>query len=315
MKAPPFAVPLLVLLYFLWGATYLGIRVAVETIPPFFVGACRYLGAGGFLLAVLFFRARLRASRLEIKNALVMGVFTAGISNGAMIYSETTVDSGIVAIAFTCMPLFLLLFNAVAFEKKAPGGRDSILLLVGFTGTALVLSAGNQFRGEALSSLEWCLLVGCPMFWAIGSLWGRSVSLPKDILVSATFQMLGGGTLLLVLGLLESVFIGTWDVSSTTVPSLLGVLYLTTFGSLLGYTIFAYLIGSWDPQVVGTYAFVCPIVAIALGVLWGEKFLSLQVVVGSAFVISSVAIRVLLAIHHKRRTNSQRSVASIRNSS
>ncbi len=301
MNPPRFAVPLLVTLYLLWGATYLGIRVAVETIPPFFVGACRYVIAGAIMLAVLQIKARLKAQSREVRNALVMGVLTAGISNGAMIYAETTVDSGIVAIAFTCMPLFLLLFNAVAFERKVPSLRDSCLLLVGFTGTALVLSAGNEFRGSALSVFEWCLLVGCPLFWAVGSLWGRSVKMPSDVLVSATFQMLGGGLLLLILGLGESLIFGGWDPSITSLSSILGVLYLTTFGSLLGYTIFAYLITSWDPQVVGTYAFVCPIVAIALGVLWGERILSLQVITGGVFVISSVALRVLLAIRDKRR--------------
>ena len=301
MQPPKFAVPLLITLYILWGATYLGIRVAVETIPPFYVGACRYLIAGGIMLIILQAKARLRAPSLEIKNALIMGVLTAGISNGAMIYSETTVDSGIVAIAFTCMPLFLLLFNSIAFEKKAPSLRDGFLLLVGFTGTALVLSAGNQFRGEALSVLEWGLLVGCPLVWAVGSLWGRSVKLPSDILVSATFQMVGGGTLLFVLALGQSLLFGGWDVSTTSLESILGILYLTSFGTLLGYTIFAYLINGWDPQVVGTYAFVCPIVAIGLGILWGERFLSPQVIIGAAFVISSVALRVLLAIRDKRK--------------
>lgn len=301
MHPPKFALALLITLYFVWGATYLGIRVAVETIPPFYVGALRYLSAGFVLLAILQLKGRLRAGRLEIRNALSMGVLTAGISNGAMIYSEKTVESGIVAIAFTCMPLFLLLLNAVAFEKKAPSGRDGVLLFVGFTGTALVLSAGDAFRGLALSAFEWCLLVGCPFFWAVGSLWGRSVKMPSDILVSATFQVLGGGTALLLAGLAEALLFGGWDWRTASVVSLGGVFYLATFGTLLGYTIFAYLIKSWDPQVVGTYAFVCPIVAISLGILWGERFASPQVIVGSVFVISSVALRVILAIWDKRR--------------
>ncbi len=301
MHPPKFALALLITLYFVWGATYLGIRVAVETIPPFYVGALRYLSAGFVLLVILQLKGRLRAGRLEIRNALSMGVLTAGISNGAMIYSEKTVESGIVAIAFTCMPLFLLLLNAVAFEKKAPSGRDGVLLFVGFTGTALVLSAGDAFRGLALSPFEWCLLVGCPFFWAVGSLWGRSVKMPSDILVSATFQVLGGGTALLLAGLVEALLFGGWDWRTASVVSLGGVFYLATFGTLLGYTIFAYLIKTWDPQVVGTYAFVCPIVAISLGILWGERFASPQVIVGSIFVISSVALRVLLAIWDKRR--------------
>jgi drug/metabolite transporter (DMT)-like permease len=300
-NVPKFAIPLLIALYFFWGATYLGIRVAVETIPPFYVGALRYLFAGVVMLVILKARNRLRASAVEIKHALIMGVLTAGISNGAMIYSEKTVESGIVAIAFTCMPLFLLLFNAVAFEKKAPSTRDGVLLLVGFTGTALVLSAGDEFRGVALSPFEWSLLVGCPFFWALGSLWGRSVKMPSDILVSATFQVLGGGVALLLAGGVEALLFGGWDPTTASLPSIAGVVYLATFGTLLGYTIFAYLINSWDPQVVGTYAFVCPIVAISLGVLWGERFASPQVILGSVFVISSVALRVLLAIGDKRR--------------
>lgn len=302
MHTPRFAVPLLIILYLLWGATFLGIRVAVETIPPFYVGALRYLFAGGILLVLVKTRKSAKAQPREIKNAVVMGILTAGISNGAMITSEKTVDSGIVAIAFTCMPLFLLLLNAFAFEKKSPSRRDSILLLVGFTGTALVLSAGSQFRGAALTPYEWCLLLGSPLTWAIGSLWGRSVRMPGDILVSATYQMLGGGTLLLLAGLGQGLLFGGWDGSTASVPSILGVLYLATFGTLVGYTIFAYLITCWDPQVVGTYAFVCPIVAIGLGVLWGERILSPQVLLGAVCVISSVALRVLWAIHDKRRS-------------
>jgi drug/metabolite transporter (DMT)-like permease len=305
-KAPKFAVPLLIVLYFLWGATYLGIRVAVETIPPFYVGAFRYLFAGAVMLVVLQAKGRLRASRKETQNALFMGVITAGISNGAMIYSEKTVESSIAAIAFTCMPLFLLLLNAVAFEKKRPSARDCVLLFVGFTGTALVLSAGDEFRGVALTPFEWGLLVGCPFFWAVGSLWGRSVKMPADILVSATFQVLGGGTALLLAGAMEALLFGGWDVSTASLASIGGVVYLATFGTLLGYTIFAYLISQWDPQVVGTYAFVCPIVAISLGMLWGERFASAQVIIGAVFVISSVALRVVLAMGDKRRLARQR---------
>jgi drug/metabolite transporter (DMT)-like permease len=276
-----------VVVYIVWGSTFLAIRISVETVPPLLVGGFRHF-FGGILLLLLLRLTGKRIERRGIFQAMFVGLLTAGISNGSLIVVEKTVPSGIAAIAFTTMPLVMLLLNWISFERVRPSMTDFIVIPLGILGTSLVLSAGESFSGRSLNLFEVALLITCPVFWAIGSLVGRKIEMPKSILVSSAFQMVGGGTLLFLLG----TFKGDWEQlggGATSQASVNGVIYLTIVGSLIGYSAFAYLIKHVDSRLAGTYAFVNPVVAMILGYFWGEKVFSPQILLGAALAIFSVA--------------------------
>jgi drug/metabolite transporter (DMT)-like permease len=278
-------------LYLVWGSTFLAIRLAVETMPPLLVGGFRHFLAGIILLAVIAaFGYRIKPEGML--NAFLVGTLTAGIANGSLIIAEKTVPSGIAAISFTTMPIFVLLFNWAAFEKIRPTLFDWIAIPIGFFGTSLVVGSGKSLSGDELSTYEIGLLVACPLFWSMGSLLSRKLVLPRSILASSAYQMIGGGALLLVLALFNH------DVSEMfrhppTSQSLWSVVYLTLMGSLLGYSAFAYLMKNVDPRLAATYAFVNPVVALFLGIWWGEKILSPEMLFGSALAILSVTTVIL----------------------
>ncbi len=269
--------------YVVWGSTFLAIRLAVETIPPLLVGGCRHFFGGLFLLLWVLAVSKVRATRREIATASGIGILTAGISNGFLIVAEKTVPSSIAAIAFTAMPLLMLLLNWLWFERVKPGFHDLLAIPLGIVGTLLVVGGGKTLGGASFGAFEVVLLVGCPLFWAFGSLLGRKLRMPSSILFSASVQMLAGGTFLFLLAGLR----GDW-ASGTTLTSLWSLAYLTIFGSLLGYTAFAYLIQNVDPRLVGTYAFMNPVVALVLGLMWGEQILTTEVLLGALLALAAV---------------------------
>jgi drug/metabolite transporter (DMT)-like permease len=213
-------------------------------------------------------------------------------------WSEVNVPSSYAAIAFATMPLFLLVFNWLAFERVRPSRYDFIALPFGLVGSGLVIATGESLSGGRVESFDILLLIVCPSVWALGSLLGRRLSLPKNILVSSALQMIGAALLLAVL----SLFHGDWDqfhIAAVTSRSFWGLLYLAVGGSLLGYTAFAAAIKHLDPRLVGTYAFVNPIVAVALGYLVGEQVGQASILFGAALAVLSVVLTFVGARHRR----------------
>lgn len=280
----------LIAVYALWGSTFLGIRLAVETIPPMIAGLGRH-GFGGLTLALgLWLLGRwVMPSRRECRNALFIGALTAGISNGALTWSEVNVPSSYAAISFTTMPLFMLLFNWFAFEKVKPSKFDFVALPLGILGSSLVVLTGESLNGGRIETFDLVLLVVCPSVWAFGSLLGRRIAMPKNILVSSAFQMVGGAILLAMI----SVAHGDWvsfRLAGVSERSLYGILYLAIGGSLFGYTAFAIAIKSLDSRFVGTFAFVNPIIAVGLGYFFGEDVAQASVAVGAGLSVMAVVL-------------------------
>ena len=292
MEAPSYNRPLAVaswlFLCFAWGSTFLAIRFTVETIPPLLVGGIRHTLAGGVLFGVLALRKKAPIDWIKYRNAAIVGALTAGLSNGGVIVAEKTVPSAEVALSFSVMPLFLLFLNWVAFERVKPSFSDFVALPLGLWGTALVLGTGHTLEGNLLNRYEIALLVACPIFWSFGSLIGRRIPLPQSTLLSSSVQMIGGGLLLFSLAILNGDLI-FFTTGHPTATSLWGLGYLTIVGSLLGFSAFAYAIKHLDSRLVSTYAFVKPVVALFLGVSFGERVLTVPILSGAFLTLLSVA--------------------------
>ena len=300
----------LLCLYCLWGSTFLGIRFAVQTVPPFIVGVIRH-GFGGLALVTFLVAGRNRkafGSRTQIFNALKMGLITAGISNAALAWAGTHVPSGISAVAFATMPLFLVLLNWALFAKVSPSLTDWIAISLGLSGSIIVPFVSTSLSGHPLSWFDLAMLALAPSAWAVGSLYGKRVAMPPNILASAALQMLSGA----FIQSLAAAVHGDWttfSIHQVSTPSLLGVLYLAVGGSLAGYTCFATAIRSLDPRIVSTYAFMNPVIALTLGVIWGERLLTPSIMLGSILSVGGVAVMLLGSLRNARLAKSRAAVA------
>ena len=270
--------------YIVWGSTYLGIALAGETIPPIFAAGVRFLLAGALMGAFVALRRGIdpfRVGRNQLGSAALVGVLLLS-ANAFLFVAERHVPIGLASLLIASVPLWIVLMRTVT------GDRPSRVALVGvgtgFVGIAVLV------RPTASASLFGILLVlGSALVWASGSFASSKLPLPEDPFVATTLQMLSGGALLLPIGL---AFPGSESLDPTTWSwrSLAGLVYLVLIGSLVGYTAYVWLLGNLPISTVATYAYVNPVVAILLGVIFLDESVSWQILLGAAVVLVSVAL-------------------------
>ncbi|MGE3760316.1 MAG: EamA family transporter, partial [Pseudobdellovibrionaceae bacterium] len=280
----------LFILYFLWGSLFLANRLAVESIPPLIAALARHgIGGGSLILGLLLLRKWNIPTYIETRNAIFVGMIITGIASGTLTWAAVNVPSSYVAMAFTTMPLFMLMMNWISFERVTPSRFDLIALPLGLLGSGLMLTKGSSLSGGHIGVFDVILLIVCPSTWAFGGLLGRKLAMPKDIFVTSALQMVGGSILLAILSLL----LGEWSSFSfaeITQRSLLGVAYIALGGSLVGYTAFAVALRNLDSRIVSTYAIVQPVIAIALGFFVGEQVGHPFVILGAVFAVTAVIL-------------------------
>jgi drug/metabolite transporter (DMT)-like permease len=267
-RLPIFAA--LAAVYVLWGATYLGIKVAVETIPPFLMAGIRFLAAG---LLVYGFTALRRARRPRLEHWVDAGKVGALMllgGNGVVSWAERRVPSGIAALMVATVPLWMILLALPGKGASRPRRSVVLGLALGFAGIALLVMPTGPLRGGFdLPGIFALLAASCA--WALGSLQSRRSRLPESPLMAVGMQMIVGGALLLAFSGLMGEW-RTWEASQVSLRSLAGLAYLVVFGSIVAYNAYIWLLKNADPTWVSTYAFVNPVVAILLGwLLAGER--------------------------------------------
>jgi drug/metabolite transporter (DMT)-like permease len=274
--------------YVIWGSTYLFIHIAVETMPPLLMAGVRYLVAGAILLAIT---ARMRGApgdpvgRRQWRAAAITGALLLLGGNGGVSYGEQFVASGVVALLVATVPLFIALFGATFLGKRL--GRVATLgIAVGLVGTAVLLRPGAGGVGDPGHML---LVLVSPLTWSIGSLYATRGPLPKRPLVATGMEMLCGGALLLVTGLLTGEASAV-HIDRISLASWLSLAYLVVFGSLVAFSAYVWLLTKVPTTAVATYAYVNPLVAVLLG--WsvlGERITG-QTLVAAALIIVAVAL-------------------------
>ncbi len=249
--------------YLIWGSTYLGIRFALEGgYPPLLMAGGRFLLAGAMMFAVLRFRGEAAPSRAQWKNLALMGLLMMGIGNGMVTIAEQWVSSGLAAVAIASTPLWMGLFSLMRGQR--PSGLEWVGIGIGFVGV-LWLNAGSS-----LSATPWGLvaLLIAPIAWAFGSIWSKDRDLPSPFM-SAAGQMITGGVMMLLAGLVT----GEQFHAMPTLKGTLSVVYLLTFGSIVGFTAYVWLLHHVRPTLAGSYAYVNPVIAVILGAwLANEQF-------------------------------------------
>ena len=274
-------------LYTVWGSTYLAIKIAIRTIPPFLMASTRFLVAGSVLFAWAVRRGDRAADpigrRQWISAAVVGGALLVG-GNGGVVWAEQRIASGTVALIIATVPLWMAVIDRVASGERLP--RAAVIgLLVGFAGLALLVGR----PGGHLDPLGVAVATGAAVCWAAGSVYARRSSLPSRPLVSAGMEMIAGGVLLAVLGLVSGEA-GQLDMSKVSAGSLAGLAYLIVFGSLVAFSSYAWLLSHARLSLVSTYPYVNPVVAVFLGWAILSEPITGRTVVASAVIVIGVAL-------------------------
>ncbi len=281
-------------IYVVWGSTYLAIAYAIETLPPFLMAGARFLIAG----ALLYGWARLRGAAapplLHWRNAAVVGAFLLLGGNGAVVWAEQRVPSGIAALLVSSLPIWMVLLEAVGPERRRPTLRSAVGVLVGIAGVAVLigpdalLGRAAQPGAASVPVLGALVLVLGSLAWGIGSMISRFARLPGSAPLGSGMQMLAGGVLLAILGLAVGESPATF--ASATPASLVGFVYLIVFGSLIGFTAFAWLLRVEPPSRVATYAYVNPVVAVLLGWAIAGEPITGRTLAAAAIIVGAVAL-------------------------
>jgi drug/metabolite transporter (DMT)-like permease len=271
--------------YVVWGSTYLGIELAGETMPGFFGAGVRFTIAGLLMLGFIAWRrspGTLRIGRAELLSAAVVGLLLPG-ANSILFVTEQKVPIGLTSLIIASIPLWVLLLRLLVGER--PDLLSTIGLVIGFGGIVLLVHPGSD-----TGPLSYLLItVAASFMWALGSFLSPRIPVPRDALVATGYEMLCGGLVLLVIGLV-AYSPSELDPGHWSARSILGLVYLITFGSLLGYSAYVWLLANAPIAKVSTYAYVNPVIAIALGILVLDESLTVRIVVGALLILVAVAV-------------------------
>lgn len=276
-------------IYLIWGSTYLAIMYAVETIPPFIMGGARFTVSGALLYAWARYRGAPRPSARHWRNALIAGGFLLLGGNGAVVWAEQYVPSGLTALLVSILPFWLVIIEWVRPPRRRPHRAVLFGLIIGFIGIVVLVGPGNIGGHGDVRPIGALVLILGSLSWAIGSFFSRDADLPQSGLLTTGMEMLGGGALMLIVGAVTGE-LSNFDVHHVSRPSAIGLAYLITFGSLLGFTSYIWLLDKVSPARLGTYAYVNPVVAVILGWAIASERLSLRTAVAAAIVICAVAL-------------------------
>ncbi len=275
--------------YLAWGSTFVAIRFAIESLPPFLMAGLRFLIAG----SILYVFARLKKAALpsgkQWASAFLIGFLLLVCGNGAVVIAEKTVPSGMVSLLIAMVPLYFALIEWLRPGGKAPSARSSAGLLTGVLGLILLISPQN-ISGSGTIDLQGVLIVLLgSLAWSVGSIYSRSVHLSESLPMGIAMQTLAGGIILTLVSLLANEA-QHLDISQVSGRSCLALAYLVISGSLVGFSAYVFLLKNVRASKVATYAYVNPVVAVLLGWLLGGETLTAHSLTAAAVILFAVWI-------------------------
>lgn len=273
--------------YLVWGSTYVAIKISVRTLPALLSAGLRFLLAGALLALILAVSGRsLRVTRRELASSALIGLALLTLGVGMVTLAETRIDSSLAAMIVGSVPLQVIVLRALARERVALATRLSVL--VGLAGLALVVVPGAEGASNAVGV---AIMLGATVSWSLGSFFGHRLPLPQDGFVATTWEMVTAGVLLLLLGTATGE-VGALDAAAFSLESLAAWLYLLVFGSLIGFTAYAWLLRNAPISTVVTHQYVNPLVAIVLGAALLDESLTAATAAGAALIVGAVFVAV-----------------------
>ena len=277
------------IIYFVWGSTFLAIRVGVHEVPPFLLAAMRFLVAGFVLYAWMIARGEHSPSMRQWASASLLAILIFVLDYGLLFWAEQRVPSGIAAVMMATIPVFMALSEIIFLRTQKLTVRLALALMVGIGGVAVLMSRSLNLGGAPIDRMGAVALVVASMSWSIASALTRKLPLPPSKVMSSGAQMLTGGVFLALTSAALGEFrnFHPWTVSR---GAWLSLLYLIVPGSIIAFTAYVWLIHHESPTKVGTYAYVNPVVAVLLGYFLGGEALGLRTILGTVFVLISVVV-------------------------
>ncbi|MCU1298062.1 MAG: Permease of the drug/metabolite transporter superfamily [Acidobacteriaceae bacterium] len=275
------------IIYFVWGSTYLGIRVGVHEVPPFLLAAIRFTFAGLVLYAWMRLKGTPAPSLKEWKGAFFLGTLMFLVDYGSLFWAEQRVPSGIAAVILASIPLFITLLEIIFLRTQRLTVRLAVGLLVGLLGVSVLMAKSVSLGEASLDRVGVCAILVAAVGWSVGTILTRKLTLPASKPMSAAAQMLLGGLQLFVLTAVSGEFSG-FHLLNVSPLAWFALVYLIVFGSLIGFTAYVWLLHYESPTMVGTYAYVNPVVAVAVGYFLGGETVGPRTILGTLLVLASV---------------------------
>ena len=278
-------------LYLIWGSTYLSIRIGIKTIPPFFLVGTRFLVAGAILFLWCLYKGEKIPSLKKFGNVSVGGILMLFMGNGAVSYAEQYLPSGIAAIIVATVPLWFVLLDKGQWKYYFSNKRIIFGFLIGFAGVLLLFSGkgSTDFLADKMKLVGFFVLLIGTVAWATGSLYSKYKKVEVTVTMKAAVQMLAAGVASILAG-----FIGNeqnhMSLSHISSASVLALLYLVFMGSLIGYMSYIWLLSVRPASVVGTYAYVNPVVAVFLGWLIADEQITVQQILALVVILAGVVL-------------------------
>jgi drug/metabolite transporter (DMT)-like permease len=269
-------------IYFLWGATFLAIRVAVLVIPPFFTAGVRFFTAGAFLYLVLRLRGEPAPSAVQWRSIAVIAVCMFVVTYGALFWAEQFVPSGVTSVLEATLPLIAMVLEVFIFRRQPFRWRMLGAVALGFGGIALLLLKNI---GQSFGVFPCIVILAGSVAWTLGAVLTRSMPLPKSVPLAAGAEMMLGGVVLLLLALVTGEM---YPFPHIPLRAAVALLYLIVGGSLVGFTAYVWLLARMPATRVASHAYVNPLVAVALGYFVAGEEVTARMLVASVLVVASV---------------------------
>jgi drug/metabolite transporter (DMT)-like permease len=277
------------IIYFVWGSTFLAIRVGVREVPPFLLAAMRFSVAGLILYGWTIARGERSPSGRQWASVSLLALLIFPLDYGLLFWAERRIPSGIAAVMMATIPAFMALSEVIFLRTQRLTVRLALALVIGLGGVAVLVSRSLDLDGTPVDRLGAVALIFAAMCWSVASAFARILPLPSSKVMSSGAQMLAGGVFLAFTSAALGEFrdFHPWAVSC---GAWLSLLYLIVAGSIIGFTAYVWLIHHESPTKVGTYAYVNPVVAVLLGYFLGGETLGLRTILGTVFVLISVVV-------------------------
>ena len=277
------------IIYFVWGSTFLAIRIGVREVPPLLLAAMRFLVAGLVLYGWMIARGERSPTGRQWRSASVLAILIFVIDYGLLFWAEQRVPSGVAAVMLATIPAFMALSEIIVLRTQRLTVRLALALLIGLGGVAVLTSRALNLGGAPIDTVGALALIVSAMSFSVASALARKLPLPPSKVMSSGAQMLAGGVFLVLTAAALGEF-RNFDPSTVSRGAWLALLYLIVPGSIIGFTAYVWLIHHESPTKVGTYAYVNPVVAVLLGYFLGGEALGLRTILGTIFVLISVLV-------------------------